>query len=48
MEVVRADGSREIHYSPEDIPLFPLVNGIKRRHKLRKHLKFMRAEDRQG
>ena len=44
MYVNRADGTREVHYSLERIPLWQL----RRKLKQLKHLRFMRAEDRKA
>jgi hypothetical protein len=41
--VTRADGTSEVHYSAERIPLWQ----IRRRLRLRRHLALMRKEDRQ-
>lgn len=41
--VTRANGEREVHYSVERIPLWQ----VRRWWKLRKHLRFMKKEDRQ-
>lgn len=41
--VVRANGEVEVHYSAERVPFWQ----VRRRSKLARHLRFMRAEDRQ-
>jgi hypothetical protein len=40
--VIRADGTIEVHYSAEAVPFWQL----RRRRKLRRHLRTLREEDR--